>query len=415
MLSIGCIADDFTGAGDIASFFKKGGLKTVYLNGDALDKYCPGPDVDAVVVALKCRSIPTQEAVSQSEKVCCQLLDWGARHIYYKYCSTFDSTDQGNIGPITDNLMELLDTAYTILCPALPVNGRVVKDGILYVNGVPLAESPMKDHPLNPMRLSYLPELMQRQSRYPCISLSRQELYGDRERLFSSLRERGLRGRFTAAVDYQEDADGARLAELFGTLPLLTGGSGLAEHLGRLYADGAKEEKGGFAQNAAGRGRLLLAGSCSAMTNRQVARYLSAGKQACQLRPYELLSGRQRFEELEALLVEAEGDILFFSTEEPEQVRRNQAFGAEKVARLLESLMGRLALSARQNGYTRLVVAGGETSGAVMHALGYQAYEIFESVAPGVPRMVPVEEPKLSLVLKSGNFGGEDFLLTALA
>lgn len=416
MIHIGCIADDFTGAGDAASFLRKSGLKTVYISGGHLGEVELPEDAGAVVIALKCRSIPREEAVSQASAACRWLTERGARHIYYKYCSTFDSTERGNIGPVTDALMELMDARYTILCPALPINGRTVENGVLFVNGVPLAESPMKDHPITPMRASYLPDLMTAQSAYPCISITRRELYEDKTALINSLDKLSGEKPFSAAVDYLEDKDGARIAELFSHLPLLTGGSGLLEHLGRRYAVQAGAEAQAVPEYApSGAGRLILVGSCSDMTRRQLAKYRASGKKACKVDPLKLLSGEQTLSQLKEQILQADGDILFYSTDDVPQIRENQKLGAERVSEILESTMGALAVAAVDHGCTRVVVAGGETSGRVALSLGYEVYEVFESVAPGVPRMTPVSAPGLSIVLKSGNFGDEDFLLTALS
>ncbi|MBO5556518.1 MAG: four-carbon acid sugar kinase family protein [Oscillospiraceae bacterium] len=415
MLYIGCIADDFTGASDAASFLRRSGLKTLYLNGDRMSALSRDEDAEAVVVALKCRSIPAAEAMAQAEEAARWLLERGAQHLYYKYCSTFDSTAKGNIGPVTETLMSLCGTDWTILCPALPVNGRTVRDGVLYVNGVPLAESPMRHHPLNPMTESEIPKLMAMRSRYPCYCVDRKLLWGDPERLEAQMDAWGRGGPFTAAVDYGEDADGAQIAACFGALPLLTGGSGLLEHLGRRYLGGTGRKAGdGETPLSAGGRRLLLAGSCSEMTLRQVRRFRDAGGVALRVDPQMLLSGAQTVESLERALDESRGDILFYSSDTAEKVEANQRFGAERVSALLEDCMGRLAVHAVEDGCRRLVVAGGETSGKVMLALGYDAFQIREDVAPGVPRMVPLARPDLSLALKSGNFGAEDFFLTAL-
>ncbi|MBR1456141.1 MAG: four-carbon acid sugar kinase family protein, partial [Oscillospiraceae bacterium] len=240
MIHIGCIADDFTGAGDAASFIRKGGLKTVYINGDRLAGYVPAADVEAIVIALKCRSIPPEEAVAQTGAACRWLLERGARHIYYKYCSTFDSTARGNIGPVTDALMEQCGTDRTLLCPALPVNGRTVCGGVLFVNGVRLADSPMRLHPLNPMTESEIPKLMAMQRRYPCFAVTLAELRGDETALRARIDAQiAASGRCTFSVDYCEDADGEQIAARFGALPLLTGGSGLLEHLARRYKGAA--------------------------------------------------------------------------------------------------------------------------------------------------------------------------------
>lgn len=412
-LFIGCIADDFTGGSDAASFLKKAGLRTVLLNGinscTSLETLQP----EAVVVALKSRSIPAEHAVAQSCKAAKWLLDQGAQHLYFKYCSTFDSTPKGNIGPVTDALMELLQTRYTVLCPALPINGRTVRDGILYVNGVPLEESPMRDHPLNPMKKSNLSELMEEQSQYPCIILNEEYLQKT-----DPIADYAALGRLTAVPPYETDEDGWQIAAKFASLPLLTGGSGLLEHLGRRY----KFEQAGETptpcfdppDTAVAAPRLLLAGSCSEMTQKQVNRYLKEGGRAIRIEPDKLLSGQQREEDLYCAINELAEDILFYSTADTGQVAAYQAASAKPVSALIEGLMGRLAVYGRAHGYIRIMVAGGETSGAVMQALDANAYYIGKNAAPGVPELWPVDQPDLCMVLKSGNFGDETFFLTVL-
>jgi len=410
-LWIGCVADDFTGGSDAASFLRKAGLNTVLINGEALDGPLPPFRAEAVVIALKSRTIPAAEAVSQTLRAAGWLLERGAKQLYFKYCSTFDSTPQGNIGPVTDALLELLGERYTVLCPALPVNGRVVRNGILYVNGVPLAESSMKDHPLTPMRRSDLTELMMEQSIYPCIALTREQLS-----LPSPAEACGIQGRFTLVPTYETGEDGKQIAKSFGELRLLTGGSGLLFHLGRRYS----REEGGAGSDLelkAEAPRLLLAGSCSAMTQKQVRRYLEQGERALQIRPDLLLSGSQTEEALCQAITEAREagrDILLYSTADAEQRGPGPGAATEGIPELLETLMGRLAVHGQACGFQRIMVAGGETSGAVVRALGAKAYHIGQDAAPGVPVLWPVDGQGLCLVLKSGNFGNEDFFLTVL-
>ena len=413
-LLIGCVADDFTGGSDAASFLRKAGLRTVLLNGVGDLEGVEALRPDAIVIALKSRSIPAELAVSQTLKAAKWLLECGAAHLYFKYCSTFDSTPRGNIGPVTDALMELTGSKYTVLCPSLPVNGRTVKDGILYVNGIPLAESPMRNHPINPMTKSDISALMAEQSHYPCFILreNQREMNMDMVQ-----KEHAGEKYFTIVPSYSTDADGARIAEKFGHLPLLTGGSGLLEHLGRLYSSKQNVAHEPSARHTAPKGlpRLLLAGSCSAMTQKQVEVYLAQGRNAVRIEPDKLLSGKQTEEELRQAISMADGDILLYSTADSKQVQAYQRMESEQISALLETLMGRLAVYGRECGYQRIVVAGGETSGAVIKALNTEAFQIGEDVAPGVPELWPVNQPGMGLVLKSGNFGDENFFLTALA
>lgn len=407
-LMIGCVADDFTGGSDAASFLRRAGLRTVLVDGAGGLDVLKTLQAEAAVVALKSRSIPAAEAVSQTLAAARELLALGAGQLYFKYCSTFDSTPRGNIGPVTDALMELTESRYTLLCPSLPVNGRTVRGGVLYVNGVPLAESPMRDHPVNPMTLSEIPALMEAQSRWPCLALGEPETWDGA--LAAAL---ARYPRFTLAPPYETDEDGAGIARVFGGLPLLTGGSGLLEHLGRRLGGSRREEPPRPA--CPGLPRLLLAGSCSAMTRRQVAAYLAQGKAAVRIEPDKLLQGSQTEAALRRAVQTAGGDLLLYSTASPEQVRHAQRRGAEAVSGLLEPLMGRLAVYGLEAGFRRIIVAGGETSGAVIRALDARAFHIGEDAAPGVPELRPVDRPELCLALKSGNFGDEDFFLSALA
>ena len=397
----GCIADDFTGASDAASYLVKGGMQVVMLNGVP-----KGPvelaGVDGVVIALKTRTQETTHAVADSLAALRFLQAQGVTQFYLKYCSTFDSTPQGNIGPIADAVLDALGQPYTLLCPALPENGRTVREGVLYVKGVPLAESPMKHHPLTPMWDSRIPELMCPQSRYGCI-------VWPRSRWAEALPE--TKQRFYLVPDYETAADGSVLVERFGELPLLTGGSGLLEPLAKKRCPHPEAAPAGA--DATTGPALLLAGSCSAATREQIEVYKAAGGRTLRLDPLALLEGRTSAEALwEA--VRGQLPVLIYSSDTPEAVQKAQQQGAGRVAQALEQAMADLARFAVQAGVTRLIVAGGETSGAVTRALALDEYRIGGSVAPGVPVMTPLQAPQLRLVLKSGNFGQPDFFARAL-
>ena len=411
-MAIGCIADDYTGSSDAASFLKKGGLPTLLINGDAYLNCLLGEDTRAVVIALKTRSIEAAEAVRQSLAAVRWLLEQGAEKIYFKYCSTFDSTDKGNIGPVTDSLMELMDEPYTVLCPALPVNGRTVKDGILYVNGIPLGESHMRFHPLNPMTESKIENIMSRQSRYPCGTVDSRLLDSGKDKVKAYILQAAeAAGHATAVPDYFSTEQGARLAEYFADLRLLTGGSGLLEYIaGRESALERRDQKS-HESPLPGR-KLILAGSCSNMTQKQVAAYLHSGKKALRLNPEELISGRQKLEDVIKTVRETGEDLLVYSTAAPEEICRSGE-GCD-VSAMLEKAMGLLAENALEAGVKKLIVAGGETSGAVTRKLGFARFHIGEDAAPGVPVMTPLEREDIRLVLKSGNFGDEDFFLNTL-
>lgn len=411
MLHVGCIADDFTGASDIASFFKKGGMKTVLFNGipenESLGNY------DAVVIALKTRTQDTRRAVSDSLRAVRWLEDQGAQHLYIKYCSTFDSTPKGNIGPIIDAVMDMLGLDYTILCPALPVNGRIVREGRLYVNGVPLDESPMKNHPLTPMWDSYIEELMRPQGKYPCLTLTTADMKRPGEELREIIEAfKKENPRFYIVPDFIEDGDAQMIAEVFGDKKLLTGGSGIAEALAGKYvvSPGEEDKKTDRTEGKT----LLLAGSCSSATLAQIRKFISDGGAAVKMLPDEMLAGRQTVEGIWKQVEAMKQPVLVYSSDSAEEVKKVQEKGAEVVSGLLEEATARLAKLAEDAGYTHIIVAGGETSGAVTRRLGYRSFEIGMSIAPGVPIMIPTGNRKMRIVLKSGNFGDEEFFANAV-
>lgn len=410
----GCVADDFTGASDVASFLVKGGLSTLLYNG--IPKEEPETESGAVVIALKTRTQETPSAVEDTVQAVKWLKNHGVKQIFMKYCSTFDSTRTGNIGPILDRLLGEYGEKYTILCPALPVNGRVVREGNLYVNGVPLHESPMRNHPLTPMWDSDIAVLMEPQSGYPCMKLNKEKMYLPDKEIFRQIEAFGAdKEHFYVIPDYETEEDARRILALFGDLPILSGGSGLMEKIGEKYADMVKAQKGQIPQTEeTGRG-IIFAGSCSKATLGQIAHFQQAGGKSVKIEPEKLLSGEQTPDSIwESVLKNPQEQILLYSSDEKEKVAKIQQEGKEKIAALLEDTIAGLAKRAAEEGYTRIIVAGGETSGAVTKRLGFDSYYIGRSVAPGVPVMIPVQDTRIRLVLKSGNFGQKDFFERAL-
>lgn len=420
----GCIADDFTGASDAASFFVKGGMQTILYSGIPKENDC-GKDCQAIVIALKTRTQETSAAVMETLQAARWLQQHGATRLFIKYCSTFDSTPKGNIGPIMDALLEEYQLPYTILCPALPVNGRVVTHGCLYVNGVPLHESPMKDHPLTPMWDSDIARLMEPQSRYSCMNITADQYSLPKEQILAFIQAYGeTHSHFYVIPDYEREENAGVIADLFAGLPVLSGGSGILAELASRYCMQDVEKPAdtkllggilGAAQEPGDRSGFILAGSCSEMTRRQIACAREHGIAAMQIRPLELLEDKLTLDRLWEFVEQQKGEtVLLYSSDSPIQVQEIQEVGKDRVAELLEGTMAELARRAVDNGYQRIIVAGGETSGAVTRALGFDSYMIGESVAPGVPVMVPRNRRDIRLVLKSGNFGQEDFFLRAL-
>lgn len=410
MIRIGCIADDFTGAGDWASFFAEKKIRTLLFNGIP-DESCR-ETADVVVIALKTRALPREEAVQESIRALRWLKEQGTERFYIKYCSTFDCRPEGNIGPVIDAALDELGENVTIVCPALPVNGRTVKDGKLYVNGKELQESHMKDHPLNPMWDCRIGELLRRQSRGETVTVPAdgyEHLQQTRSRLKKSAE--GENRRIYFVPDFYREEHGAKIAELFRNMKVLTGGSGLCSALAdQLQPSGTEGEASGSAAGA-----VVLAGSCSQRTLEQIERYKETGGTAVFIDPLRMLQADDGLEAIWERYQNAPEDaLLFYSSQKPEEIRQNQSRAGAQIAGILEGAMAELAYRFLRKGRKRIIVAGGETSGAVTRRAGYRSYYIGESIAPGVPVMIPTSDREVRLVLKSGNFGDPDFFLKAL-
>ena len=408
---LGCIADDLTGATDVALMLQNAGMRTVQVIG--VPSGTAPRDADAVVVALKSRTAPAAEAVSQSVAALRWLRTHGAKQILFKYCSTFDSTDAGNIGPVSDALLDALGAAFTVACPAFPTNKRTVYLGHLFVGEQLLSDSPMKDHPLTPMKDANLARVLGRQTKLTvglvALPVVRQGPGAMRD-AFAKLKDSG---HAYAIVDAVADEDLLALGAACAQLPLITGGSGIAMGLPKNFglarhADAALPAFGGYA--------AVLSGSCSAQSNLQVAHWMKT-KPAFRIDPLRLASGEDVAGAALAWAVPllAEGPLLIYATAEPAAVREAQSrIGAQRAGELVETCHAQIARVLVERGVRRLVVAGGETSGAVVKALGVSAQRIGPQIDPGVPWTQTVGEPRLALALKSGNFGAVDFFTKAL-
>ncbi len=416
-LMIGCVADDYTGASDAASFLIGHGLKTILFNGIPSGDI---PECNAVVIALKSRTQETSEAVKDSLAACDWLTKHGAEHLYFKYCSTFDSTKKGNIGPVLDAMLEKYNQKHVIISPALPVNGRKVKDGILYVNDVPLSETHMANHPLTPMWTSKIADLMTPQGKYTSLELNHQTLEKSDAEVMAIVEEFGKdKAHFYIIPDYVNDANGEKIAAMFGHSKVLSGGSGILAHLSAMYkkeimADEKSSEHDVFTTKTQGQG-LILSGSCSKATMAQILDYNAKGHPTKGLQYEDLASGKITVDTLWDFIQEnKEKEILIYSMGPFENISDIPEDMKEKVAATYENTSAELAKRAVDAGFTRIVVAGGDTSSAVAQKLGFTSFEIGESVAPGVPVMMPLSNPNVRIVLKSGNFGQEDFFTRAL-
>ncbi len=413
---LGCIADDFTGATDLAGMLVGAGMRTVQTIGVP---QLPLPaDVDAVVVALKSRTIPPRVAVDQSLEALGWLRAEGCRRFFFKYCSTFDSTDQGNIGPVADALMSELQAPFAIACPAFPENGRTLFNGHLFVGDVLLSESGMRDHPLTPMTDPNLVRVLQRQTHRRVGLVRYDAVAGGAPRIrarFDELRREGVE---IAIVDATSNEDLFRIGEAAADLPLVTGGSGVAMGLPSAYrarGELAAIESASALPPASGL-RAVVSGSCSTATLGQVAAAVAAGMPAFRIDPLQIAAGEDAAAAALAWAAPllAAGPVLVYATAEPEAVRAAQErIGRERAGDLVEEALAAVARGLVELGVGQLIVAGGETSGAVVNTLGVRALRIGPQIAPGVPWTASVEGRPLSLALKSGNFGGPEFFTEA--
>lgn len=415
--ALGCIADDMTGASDLAALLARSGAR-VSLRFGVPDASDGSPD-DIEVIALKIRTVPVAEAVAQARAALGWLRAAGARRFFWKYCSTFDSTPQGNIGPVAEALMADLGAPATIYAPSFPENGRTVWMGNLFVGRQPLAESPMRDHPLTPMRDSDLTRLLAPQVRGRVALVDGPTVARGPDAIRAAFDAAVADGVAHVVTDAVDDAGLEAIAAALADLPLLTGGSALARPLPALLrAAGMLSPATGAAALALPPGpALVLSGSCSAMTRRQVAAMIAAGAPALRLDPLALDRDGVGAARDWLAAQSPQTPALVYATAEPEAVRAAQdRLGREVAGALVESAMAQLAQDARARGVTRLVVAGGETSGAVVAALCVRRLVIGPEIAPGVPwtRAQDGAGP-FGLALKSGNFGGPAFFAQALA
>jgi uncharacterized protein YgbK (DUF1537 family) len=417
-IALGCIADDFTGASDLAAILARSGHKVGLRIGvpAADDNSLPAP---FEVIALKCRTEPVDDAIMATKKAANWLMARGAGQLYWKYCSTFDSTPDGNIGPVAEALMARLGAKQTIYCPAFPENGRSIYMGNLFVGDVPLDESPMRDHPLTPMRDANLMRLLAPQVEGKVGHIAWPDIAKGSAYIAGKLRALADSGVAHVVPDAIAQADLAAIAEAVQDFKLITGGSALALDLPRLLA-----AKGSIAAPdadiiapATTSGNIVLSGSCSAMTRAQVADY-SADAASFRLDPLALADGPDALAQARQWLASQAPDApkIIYATAEPADVTAAQEkLGREKAGQVVEDALAALARDAFEHGIRRFVVAGGETSGAVTQALATDRLSVGREIAPGVPWCFAERDGEtFAITLKSGNFGTEDFFTRAL-
>jgi uncharacterized protein YgbK (DUF1537 family) len=415
-LLLGCIADDFTGATDLANNLVRAGMRVVQTIGVP-----DGPlaaEVDAVVVALKSRTIAPAEAIAQSLEALRWLQAQGAQQIYFKYCSTFDSTPQGNIGPVTEALMEALGCDFTIATPAFPDNKRTVFKGYLFAGEVLLNESGMQNHPLTPMTDPNLVRVLQAQCRRKVGLIDHAVVARGAQAIEARIAQLKAEGVSIAIVDAVSNDDLRRMGPALAKLPLVTAGSGVAIGLPANF--GLTPSSQASALPKAGGHTAVVSGSCSLATNRQVLDFIGRGGAALAIDPLRIAAGVDVAAETlawAAPLID-QGPVLVYSTAEAGAVKSVQGqLGVEEAGAMVERAIAAIARGLVEHGVRQLVVAGGETSGACVQALGIAQLQIGPQIDPGVPwchaRSSLAPDTGVHIALKSGNFGGDDFFTKA--
>ena len=418
MIKLGCIADDFTGATDLANNLVRAGMRVIQTIGIPSSNVDLNLEVDAVVVALKTRSIPAGDAVAESLNALAWLRNQGAEQIYFKYCSTFDSTAKGNIGPVTQALMQALQTPFCISTPAFPDNQRTVFKGHLFVGDALLSDSGMRNHPLTPMTDANLLRVLQAQTSLKVGLLDYKTVAAGESAIRKRTQQLQVDGVAMAIVDAVSNDDLMKLGMALKDSPLVSGGSGVAIGLPQNWS---LSPNSATAQLPPATGRCaVVSGSCSEATNAQVAHFKSLGLPNFALDTASLANGAPPAPLVQDALnwAKQQNDmhpVLIYSTAQPQAVQALQnQLGVAQAGALLEQALAQIAAGLVMQGVGQLIVAGGETSGACTQALGITHMQIGPQIDPGVPWCYAygAGDP-IHLALKSGNFGTEDFMSKA--
>jgi uncharacterized protein YgbK (DUF1537 family) len=408
---LGAIADDFTGASDLANTLAKGGMKTVQFVGAGHG----GSDCEAGVVSLKSRTAPVADAVSQSLDAARWLLDQGCEQIIFKYCSTFDSTPAGNIGPVAEALLDLLGADVAVVCPAFPGAGRRLFMGHLFVGDRLLNESGMQNHPLTPMTDPDIRRWLRLQTVGDVGGIGLDTVRAGADMLRMAFAEQAKAGRRLVVTDAVADTDLLAIGEAVAQHKLVTGGSGIAQGLPANFRSQGKLGRSSAALPVAEGPGIVLCGSCSTASQGQVAHY-AAGHPSLAIDPGALMAGEITIEITIAWLRQQDGQTpIIYSTAAAKAVSDAQArFGREAIAEKIEAFFAGLARHLADAGVRRIVVGGGETSGAIVEGLGLSSMQVGPEIDPGVPVLVSERNGPIGLALKSGNFGAPDFFAKAL-
>ncbi|WP_409440109.1 3-oxo-tetronate kinase [Psychromonas sp. GE-S-Ul-11] len=411
---LGVIADDFTGATDIAGFLVENGMRTIQVNG--IPNQEMHIDADAVVISLKSRSCPTEQAIKDSLAALTWLQQQNCQQFYFKYCSTFDSTEKGNIGPVTDALLEQLNEDFTVICPALPVNGRTVFNGHLFVFDQLLSESGMRNHPVTPMTNSNLMQLMNAQAAGKTGLVDYLDIEQGVENIVNKLQQLKTEGKRYAVMDTFNTNHLNEIGKAVHQLKLITGGSGLAAGIAKNWSahlqDQTQAKQAGYPSKLP---TVVFSGSCSVMTNQQVDHYKSKAPHFA-INVEDCLNNQDYSKQVcEWVLSHSTGSLapLVYATADTDALHKiQQQYGAEASSLAVENFFNDLAIQLKAAGICNFIVAGGETSGVVTQSLQVDGFHIGPQITPGVPWVKAIND-NLSLALKSGNFGDPTFFTKA--
>lgn len=408
---LGIIADDFTGATDVAGYLVRQGTSTIQIFG-LPTKETEIAEVDCVIIALKSRSTDSEQAVNDSLQAYAWLKEIQVDHIYFKYCSTFDSTPAGNIGPVGDALLKASGERFLTFCPSAPENGRYLFQGRLFVNDLLLEESPLRNHPLNPMTDSDIREVLRVQSKNSVVHIPYQSVIQGPLAINGKL-DSFKEERFHVVLDAVTNLDLDKIAKAIRGNTISSGSAGLAAAIAREHGNTGTPLP---AIPEIPEQTILISGSLSEASRNQVQRYASSNP-TFEVDPIRVASGIDLNNEIDTFLASlpAGSAPLIHGSIDPVKSQKAQSeLGAEKAASILEEALSQIAVKARKLGVRKFIVAGGETSGAVVSALEIKAIRIGSEIAVGVPWVVSIEESPVLLVLKSGNFGGPDFFEDAI-
>ncbi|WP_080872688.1 four-carbon acid sugar kinase family protein [Oceanobacillus timonensis] len=414
---IGIIADDFTGASDIASFMNLAGANSILINEIPLNSHYDYSSYDVIVIALKTRSVNVKDAINYTKAAYEFLIENDIKNIYFKYASTFDSTNDGNIGPVSDYLLETINQKYSLIIPSFPGNNRIVKDGILYVDGKKIEDTHMRNHPINPMKESNLIKLMENQSAYKAYHLSIDDIkyyIRDKKEFKNYILELSKKHKhFYIIPDYFENSHGKLIADLFSNLNFYTGASVFGGWLYQIKNNKSQNKYPSISQSLlegtqTPTNGIILAGSLSKATRMQIENFKKYNYPSYEIQNKKIYENHiNELENIKRFIRKNKtSPMLIYNEREKFHVPINN---------LLETVISEIGMFALDNEINNVVVAGGETSGAVVKKIGSNNFKIGQSISQGVPILKPLDKDReIKLVLKSGNFGEEDFFVKAL-